>query len=362
MTPSPDLDIAQRRLYTQHLAGEPFQGPEEVVRHLGAVQSQDYIAAQWALGLRLDNARDTAIDRAYNEGTILRTHVLRPTWHFVLPDDIRWMLALTAPRVHAFSAYYYRKLQIDSAILERSTAIIYKALEGGNQLTRAELGTVLEREGINTQDNLRLTYIVGYPELEAIICSGAKRGKQHTYALLDERAPHARTLSRDEALAELSLRYFTGHGPATLKDFMWWSSLTARDAKAALDSIKTRLVQETIDGQTYWFGDTTCPTSSASPNAYLLPNFDEYAVGYAGREAIYPESLAETLAAKPMVVLGNIVVIDGKIRGSWKRTFTRGAVQVAIQPLDSFTEPERDAVAAAAERYGEFLGMPVVLS
>ena len=356
------IEIAHRRLQTQHLAGAPLQKPEDVVRWLGAVQSQDYPAAQWALGLRLDGGRDIDVDRAFAEGAILRTHVLRPTWHFVLPDDIRWLLALTAPRVHAFSAYYFRKLELDDALLARSNAILRKALEGGKQLTRPELGAILEREGINTQDGVRLGYIIIHAELDAVICSGAKRGKQHTYALLDERAPNARVLPQDEALAEITLRYFTGHGPATMKDFMWWSSLTGSDAKAGLDMVKSRLIEEVIGSQTYWFAAKTSSLREASPTAYLLPNFDEYAVGYAGRDALYPGDLAETLASQPMVVLGNTVVIDGQIRGSWKRTFTKGTVAVSIQPFDKFTETENEAVAAAAERYGEFLGMPVALS
>lgn len=356
------MDIAHRRLYTQHLTGTPFQTPEEAVRWLGAVQSQDYPAAQWALGLRLgDSARDSDIERAYADGKILRTHILRPTWHFVLPEDIRWMLALTAPRVLAFLAYYDRKLELDDALYARSNATIHEALEGGNHLMRQELGEILQQAGINTQSVQRLGHIVSRAELDAIICSGARRGKQHTYALLDERAPASRTRSHVEALAELTLRYFTGHGPATQKDFMWWSSLTAADAKEGIELAKSGLIQEVFEGQTYWLANTTLSVKDASPPAYLLPNFDEYTVGYADRSALYPVSLAEALASQPMVVLGNIVVIDGQIRGAWKRTISKGAVAVAIQPLNDLTDSEREAVAAAACRYGEFLGMPVSL-
>ncbi len=353
------MNIAHRRLHTQRLTGAPFQKPEDVVRWFGAVQAQDYPAAQWALGLRLNGARDSDLERAFTAGTILRTHILRPTWHFVLPADIRWMLALTAPRVRAAMTYYDRILELDDALYARSNSTIQKALEGGKHLTRPEIGAILQQAGIDTQSGQRLGHIMLRAELDAIICSGARRGKQFTYALLDERAPSATTLSHEEALAELTRRYFMGHGPATPKDFMWWSSLTAADAKAGIAMAKSELIQEVIDGQTYWLAGATTPVKDAPPPAYLLPNFDEYTVGYADRSALYPDSLAETLVSKPMIVLGNTVVINGQIRGAWKRTFSKGAVAVSIQPFNEFSDAEHEVIAAAANRYGEFLGMPV---
>lgn len=356
------MEIAHRRLHTQHLAGAPFQTPEDVVRWLGAVQSQDYPAAQWALGLRLgDGARDNDIEQAFTDGTILRTHILRPTWHFVLPEDIRWMLALTAPRVLAAMTYYDRILELDDALFARSNALMQRALEGGKQLTRPELGDILQQAGINKQRGQRLYHIVLRAELDAVICSGARRGKQFTYSLLDERAPGAKTLSHDEALAELTRRYFTGHGPATQKDFMWWSSLTAPQAKEGIELAKSELIEEVIGGQTYWHADTTPSAVDIPPPAYLMPSFDEYSVGYADRSALYPDSLAEMLSSEFGVVLGNTVVINGQIRGAWKRIISKGAVEVSIQPFNELNEAENEAVAAAANRYGEFLGMPVSL-
>src|SRR5262245_24524323 len=171
---------------------------------------------------------DDSIDELFNEGKILRTHVMRPTWHFVMPEDIRWMLKLTAPRINAVSAYYFRKMELDQAVLARSNAAISKALRG-KHLTREELGQVLGRAKIDAK-GLRLIYLMIRAELDAVICSGPLRGKQFTYALLDERVPKCRTLKRDEALAELTIRYFTSHGPALLRDFVWWSGLTITDA------------------------------------------------------------------------------------------------------------------------------------
>ena len=182
----PNLEIAQRRLLNQHIAGAPLAEPCAVVAWLGVVQSQDYPAAKWAVGQRVQDATDTAIEQAFREGAILRTHVLRPTWHFVLPADIRWMLALTAPRVHAAMAYNYRLLELDDALFAESQAVLAKALQGGRQLTRPELVSALQQAGF-AADNLRLSHLLIRAELDGLICSGARRGKQHTYALLDER-------------------------------------------------------------------------------------------------------------------------------------------------------------------------------
>src|SRR5688572_10872776 len=227
--------IPTQRLHNQHISQVGFRQPAEVVGWLGAVQAQDYAAAKWALALRAPGLTDADVDRALADGSILRTHVLRPTWHFVLPDDIRWMLALTAPRINALSAYYYRQMGLDDATFARSNDVLAKALQGGQQRTREELAAVLHQAGIYNGELLAFTYLMIRAELDGVVCSGARRGKQFTYALLDERAPQARQLTRDEALAELARRYFSGHGPATLADFVWWSGLTVTDARSGLE-------------------------------------------------------------------------------------------------------------------------------
>src|SRR5947207_3024980 len=245
------LDIAHQRLHNQHITRRTLETPQALVEWLGAVQAQDFAAAKWALGLRLQGVKDDDIEQAFTDGAILRTHVMRPTWHFVSPADIRWLLALTAPRVHAANAYWYRKLELDDAIVGQSNDALTNALQGGKQLTRDKLASALKLAGIVTEGEQRVNYIIMRAELDGIICSGARRGKQFTYALLVERAPQARTLARDEALAELTRRYFTSHGPATLQDFVWWSGLAAIDAKAGIEMVKPQLVHEVVDGQAY---------------------------------------------------------------------------------------------------------------
>ena len=219
---------------------------------MGAVQAQEYADTRWALALRMRRATAAGIEQAFDEGTILRTHVLRPTSHLVAPTDIRWMLALTGPCVSRRMAPYNRRLELDATVFRRNWNAIVRALRGGAQLTRQELKAVLQRADVRADGVQRLAHIVMQAELDAVICSGARRGNQHTYALLDERVPPSRTLSRDEALAELARRYFTSHGPAQLQDFMWWSGLAATDARAGLAMAGRRLKRDDVDGRTYW--------------------------------------------------------------------------------------------------------------
>jgi hypothetical protein len=353
-----NLDIAQRRLHNQHITRRTLQTPQALVEWLGAVQAQDFAAAKWALGLRLLGVTDDDIEQAFADGAILRTHVMRPTWHFVSPADIRWLLALTAPRVHAASASYNRKLGLDEAVFRRTNTVLANALQGGKQLTRDEVASALQQAGIAIDGEQRVTYIIMRAELDGVICSGARRGKQFTYALLAERAPQARTLARDEALAELTVRYFTSHGPATVQDFVWWSGLTAADVKAGLAMVTSHLLRETINGQTYWFSPSALPEQNSSQAAYLLPNYDEYTVGYADRSAIF-DALHTNKLDPRSGILTHTMMLDGQIVGTWKRTFKKNTVVIEANPFVSLSDTGTHAFAASANRYGAFLRMPV---
>jgi hypothetical protein len=357
-----NLDIAHQRLHNQLITRRTFEKPGDVVEWLGAVQAQDYAAAKWAVGLRLQGTTDDDIEQAFTRGAILRTHLMRPTWHFVSPADIRWILALTAPRVNAVNAYYYRKLALDDAVFMHSNAVLAKALQGGKQLTRPELASVLQQAGIATDDLQRFTHIMMRAELDGIVCSGARRGKQFTYALLDERAPQARTLDRDEALAEFARRYFTSHGPATLQDFVWWSGLMVADARAGLEMGTSQLMHEVVDGQTYWFSMSTPPAKDLSEAAYLLPNYDEYIVGYTDRSAVFDASHTNKLDPRGNILFSHTIVMDGRVVGTWKRTIKKDAVIITPSLLTPLNDAETRAFAASANRYGAFLDMSVNLT
>ncbi|GHO44940.1 winged helix DNA-binding domain-containing protein [Ktedonospora formicarum] len=344
--------IALRRLYQQRLTSQPFITPEEVVSYLGAVQSQEYLGAQWSLGMRMQNATDDIIDLAFNEGRILRTHVMRPTWHFVTPSDIRWLLELTAPRVNAINAYMYRQYKLDDALFTRCNEILIKTLQGGHKMTRVELGMALTRAGITT-DNMRLGLILHRAELDAIICSGSHQGKQSTHMLLPERAPQARSLPRQEALAELTLRYYTSHGPATIQDFAWWSGLSTADVKGGLALVADQLTQEIIDGQTYWYSASQPPLTEPAPQAFLLPTYDEFLVGFSGFGKAIQNADQKTAFSAP-------IVINGQVVGRWKRTLKSKQVVIELAPFTPLTPTEEEAINTAAQRYGAFLGLQVV--
>ena len=346
-------EIGRQRLAQQRLTHNQFQTPEEVVAWLGAVQAQDYPGALWSLGLRLQPTTGRVIEQAFNEGRILRTHVMRPTWHFVTPADIRWLLALTAPRVNAVNVYRVRQLELDDDQFNRSQDVIVKTLQGGNTLTRAELGAALTEAGIGVQGQ-RLAYIMMRAELDAVVCSGPRRGKQFTYALLDERAPQARSLPRDEALAELTRRYFTGHGPAAVSDFVWWSGLTTADARAGLTMVAADMAHMVVNGETYYFSPAM-PPAPPSEMAFLLPMFDEFWLGYTAADRTRrggPEKVQNAMT-RPSVV------IDGQNVGSWQRTFKQKTAVIEFAASVPLTPSQDTAVAAAAERYGAFVGLPV---
>ncbi len=351
------MDLLRRRLYHQHLAGTPLSEPEEVVRLLGAVQSQDYSGAKWSLGQRLAGATDGSIDRAFDQGRILRTHVLRPTWQFVTPEDIRWLLRLTAPRVLAQNAYQYPRLELDRTLFRRVHVLFERALRGGRQLTRAELGAVLRRAGIAAAGQ-RLAYIVMEAELAGLVCSGALRGKRHTYALLGERAQAGRTLEREEALAELTIRFFTGHGPATLRHYAWWAGLTLADARAGVALAGDRLTAVEQDGHTGWMSSgSSSPGRSALP-AYLLPEYDEAVLGY--KEPPLPD--LPRARARWRDDWLRPVLIGGKRAGTWRRTVVAGRVRLETSLFAALDRTQRGALEAAAGRYGRFLGLPVRLA
>ena len=356
-----NLDIAQRRLHNLHLSRQPLATPQAVVAWLGAVQAQDYPGARWALGLRIAGATEATIAQAYADGAILRTHLMRPTWHFVTPADIRWMLALTAPRVNAAAAYNYRQYELDDALFARSNAALTQALAGGKHLTRPELGAALGQAGITVGNANRFGLIMLRAELDGVVCNGPMRGKQFTYALLEERVPPARPLDREEALAILARRYFTSHGPATVRDFVWWSGLTTADARAGLALVGAALAQEVIDGRTYWFAPSPPPAADPAPTAYLLPAFDEYTVGYKDRSAVLQVVRAANLDLPYGGDLNYVIVIDGQLRGTWKRTQKKDMITLETSPFTPLTDAEARAFAAAVEHYSRFLGVPVTV-
>ncbi len=353
-------EIAWRRLANQHLIG-PLATPLDVVRTLGAVQSQDYAGGKWGIGQRTRASTDADIERALTEGSIVRTHVLRPTWHFVAAEDIRWMLMLTGPRVRAVMASYDRKLELDDKVFAKSASAIARALSGEKHLTRLELRAVLERSRIGPVKTQRLGHLMMRAELDGLVCSGVRRGKQSTYALLEERLPKGRTLDRDEALAELASRYFPTRGPATVHDFAWWSGLTVGDAKRGVEAVQSRLERQVVDGKTYWFAGSPPPAKAGTNTAHLLPNYDEYFIGLKDRSAI-GEIVRERVVGLPGdTFFANVVTAGGQLVGGWTRRVTARHVGFSVHLATPLSGAQDRALKSQAKRYGEFLELPVKL-
>jgi hypothetical protein len=353
------VNLATHRLHHQRLLGTPLRTPAAVVQWLGAVQAQDFSGAKWALALRIRSTNDAALDRAFDKGAFLRTHVMRPTWHLVAPADLRWLLALTSPRVHAVNGHLYRRLELDNAIFRRVHSLFVAELQGGRTRTRQELAQSLEAKGISARGP-RLAYIVMHAELSGLLCSGPLRGKQHTYALLEERVPWVPPLTREEALGTLARRYFRSHGPATVADFAWWSGLTVADAKAGLSLIKSDVAPVVLGEKTYWTAAPVRAVTLDTPVVHLLPNYDEHVVAYRAHGPSLDPAAREALRSRTDGPLDlHLVVRDGLVVGGWRRTMEKGIAHVAVDPLVKLGREEQAALEGAAGDYGMFMEMPV---
>jgi hypothetical protein len=313
------------------------------------------------LALRTRQTDSQAIDRSFDDGAFIRTHVLRPTWHFVAPEDLRWMVALTGPRVIAGNASRHRQLELDKATLRRSLDVLSGALEGGRSRTREQLGAALQAAGISPTGQ-RLPHILGHAELQGLICSGPLRGMQHTFGLLEERVAPAPAISREQALAALVRRYFASHGPATLNDFAWWSGLTVADGRRGLAAMEPDAERVVIDDKVYWTADAGHGVRATNaPVVHLLPNFDELTVAYRDHATSTDPRAHDALAHSAGGVLANVVTLDGLVVGRWRRASSNAEAAVQVNLSVALTDGERDALGDAAGRFGRFLGLPVAL-
>ena len=354
-------DVFRARLWNSQLLGARAKTAAEVVASLGAVQSQDYAGAKWAIAQRMATPTTNAmLDESFNAGEILRTHVLRPTWHFVAPEDLRWMLALTAPRVHQANAYMYRQLELDAAIFRRASAALVKALEDGAPMTREEISAVYKKHRI-VASGPRLAALVMHAELEGLVCSGPLRGKQFTYALLEKRVAKVPRLDRDEALAGLTRRFFTSHGPAQTRDFAWWSGLTLTDARRGLDHAKEHLEEIDVEGATYWFRPSEKRLGFKAPVLHLLPNYDEFLGSYRDNRASLTPEVLNRIQDQPGRFV-HTIVLNGRVVGGWRREIGKRSVALTVDLFVSLSGSERKALQRAIDAYGAFLDLPVAVS
>ena len=355
MTP---FEIARYRLINQHIVTGRVKHPMALVGELVAMQSQDYGGTLWAVGLRMPEGSkyrtEAAIEKALAERTIIRTWPMRGTLHVVAAKDIRWMLELLTPRIISGTGERMKRLELSEAVFQRSRKLFIAALEGNRQVTREALGELLEKDGISTA-GMRGYHIFWRLAQEGTICFGARAGKQHTFVLLHEWAPEAKSMDREVALAELATRYFRSHGPATLRDFIWWSGLKAADARAGLESAAARLEQFAVGKTIYWMARELASVPDGGRRAYLLPGFDEFILGYNDRSAAVEAKHFRKVTGNNGV-FANTLVLDGRVVGTWKREVKKDKIIVRASPFATVKKIEREEFGPAAEQYGEFWG------
>ncbi|GAA0722307.1 winged helix DNA-binding domain-containing protein [Dokdonella soli] len=354
------MDIACQRLHNQRIEPAAFTTPAEAVAWFGAVQAQDYLGALWAVGLRMREATERSVEAALTERRIVRTWPLRGTLHFVAAADVHWMLELATPRVLERSRRrLHDEFGLDDPVFAGARKVIERALRGGRQLTRPALYQVLESARISAEGQRGL-HILWWLAQQGVICHGTREGKQPTFVLLDEWLPAAKRFSREEALAELALRYFTSRGPATPQDFTWWSGLAAADARIALEIVQPQLLRETRGGSTYWRSTSALPNPALKSSVvHLLPAYDEYAIAYKDRGHV----LSPAHSAKAGNGIFNpVIVVDGHIAGTWKRTLGRASVAVAPSPFVAFDKASGKALEGAAHRYAAFVGLSAAMT
>lgn len=349
--------IRKHRLKNQKLTNTEFTTPESLVRHFGAMQAQDYAMAKWAIGIRTGKT-ENAIENSINEGKIIRTHILRPTWHFVAAEDIYWMLELTAPSLKRLVTSAAVKMGLEGA-LNTYNKKLQKLLSGNNHLTREEIMLELDvKTGI--ANNISPVIIMMNAELEGIVCNGIMRGKKFTYALLEERVKITNKISKEEALAKLASKYFKSHGPATIQDFSWWSGLSLTNSRLALELIKPELASFQIENNTYWLYENTV-SNKEDVFVHLLPAFDEFLISYKDRTA----SIAlehQPLAFTKNGIFNPVIAINGKIEGTWKRSIKKETVKIELNPINSFDKNTSELIINTTKMFGDYLGLKVEIS
>lgn len=351
-------DIATLRLSNQQISAGRFTTPKKLAEWMGAMQAQDFRMVKWAIGLRLPGCTADIVEKAIDDGDIIRTHVLRPTWHFVDVEDLGWMLDLSAPGIMASLKSRQNFLGLTPQILSRSNEILAEALKG-KKAGRDEIagwiraGGIALKSGGDTGEN-RLSHILLWAELSKIICSGGSRGNNQAYALISDRVPEPKNPGKEEALRILACKYFRSHGPATIKDFAWWSGLSTREIRAALERAGDELESASIDSVTYWFGKDRAAAQDGG-SAWLLPAFDEFIISYTDRSAVMSE-VSHKKAVSQNGVFRSVLVVGNHVEGLWKPEKSNKGIIIKLSLFRSLKKAEKIAVEEAAESYGNFLG------
>lgn len=353
-------ELRATRLHSLSIAEPPARDPSQVVAHLCAMQAQDYAGALWAIGLRTPDARLPDVQRAVAERAIIRTWPMRGTLHCVTAADVHWLLDLLAPRVLHRSAKRHRDLALDAKLFHAAERVVVRALEGGRELTRSELRAQLARAKLPLEGP-RLYHCLWYLAQQKLLCFGVPRDKQPTFTLLAERVePPRDALPREVALATLALRYFTGHGPATVPDLARWAGINLGEARLALSAVEDQLACEPVASVPHYFAPPTAARKPAN-SAFMLPGFDEYLLGYGDRAAILDPRHASAIAPGGNGVFRPTLLLRGRVVGCWRAAETRREVRVTVEPFAKLSRESLGLTRRALARYGHFMGKPALL-
>lgn len=343
------------RIAGHQLVRPEFDTPRDLVSWMGAIQAQDYGMAKWAVGLRLKSATLRTVNEALERGEIVRTHVMRPTWHLVVGEDIRWMLKLSGQRIKMAMGSWVKGsgLEISESLYVKCNKLMERVLEGNKSLTKQEIGEAFMQNGI-TMDSSCITYFMGRAEVEGLVCSGADRGGKPTYALLEEHVAPARELYREEALVRLATRYFRSHSPASLNDFTWWSGLSVTEAKQAMGLIDAELIRESFGGFELFVHQSCCQRAKADEVLHLLPPYDEYLISYKERTTVL-DLHHHSKAFNNWGIFYPVILHNGRIVGNWNKSVKKGMVTTNISFFEPDRCPDEMMVQAAEERYRAFM-------
>lgn len=344
----PPLSIRNTRLYNQLLTHKPFTEPGEILSHFGAIQAQDYSGAKWSIGARLSGATDSDIENALINKSILRTWLMRGTLFFVKSDDLRWMQQLVAPKIIASLKRRHAELELDTDTLLRTSHFLTEALAKSPLLSRKELMSIIQRNGISTEGS-RSYHILLYAALNGLICQTNSVKSMPNYILTDRIEAHRSPSTREEAIAELTRRYFTSRGPATIYDFAWWSGLTIKEIKIGLEANKKGIISETFNGQTYWFSENS-NAIPAEPNVQMLPGFDEFLLGYKDRTVSLQTQFNTLWCPGNNGMFMPFVVKNGEVIGIWKRINGNSAKNIEITYFTKSGKLAAQAYSAAAQK------------
>lgn len=347
-------ELLKIRLYNQLLIEHSFKEPSEIVSWMGAMQAQAFEMAKWAIGVRLKNSTVGSVEKALNSAQIIRTHILRPTWHFVSAEDIHWMFELSNPRVKPIYISYCKMSGIDESIISKTNKMMEKLFENEKHLTKNEIGEALENRKIKIEPQL-LNAIISRAEMEGIICNGKIKGNKQSFTLLHEWVPKKNSISKEEALERLARKFFTSHAPASLQDFAWWSGLTATECKRALELIKHDFVSETINERIVWLKNDTQIVETTELSNLLLPPFDEFVVSYKDRSEIIEKNHYGKVMTKNGL-FDPTIMYNGEIIGSWKKTTKKNKFEIDLSFFEKTSKKKQDLYKKELVRLNAFWG------